>query len=279
MTGDGVSGGDMPNFPWLSRPDVPPIGDASWAALLAGDDLPAGSPPELRPVSETLAALRGGPASDELAGEAAALAAFRAGLGVSSPARRPRRRLAVLSSLPARAAAAATVAVLSLGGLAAAAFAGALPSPLQTFAHTTFGAPAAAARTGGSPSPSGPGPAGHAAYGLCTAWAHAKAHGTGTQKAVAFRNLAAAAGGAGRVGTYCATVPHPGAAASSQPHGHSTPISHPTPHGHSKPTSNPTPHGHSTPASHPTPHGHGKPTSSPTPHGSGKPTSKPAPNR
>ena len=271
MTGDGVSGGDMPNLPWLSRPDVPPIGDASWAALLAGDDLPAGSPPELRPVSETLAALRGGPASDELAGEAAALAAFRAGLGVSSPARRPRRRLAVLSSLPARAAAAATVAVLSLGGLAAAAFAGALPSPLQTFAHTTFGAPAAAARTGGSPSPSGPGPAGHAAYGLCTAWAHAKAHGTAGQRAVAFGNLAAAAGGAAKVTTYCATAAPPGTSPSQAPQ------PAPTPHGTGRPSGLPAPHASGKPTGLPAPHGTGEPTVRPTPHGTGKPTGLPTP--
>jgi hypothetical protein len=265
MTGDGVSGGDMPNLPWLSRRDVPETGDASLAALLAGAQLPPDSPPEFQPVADVLAALKAGPARDELAGEAAALTEFREGLGVPGPGRRSRRRPGLLPSLSARAAIAAAVAAMSLSGLATAAYAGALPAPLQTFAHTTFGAPAAGASTGGSPSPSGPGPAGHAAYGLCTAWAHAKAHGTGTQKAVAFRNLAAAAGGAGRVGTYCATVPHPGASASSQPHGHGKPISHPTPHGHGKPTSNPTPHGHSTPASHPTPHGHGKPTSKPAP--------------
>jgi hypothetical protein len=263
----------MPNLAWLSRRDAPPIGDASLEALLAGADLPAGSPPELEPLSETLAALKAGPAGDELAGEAAALAVFREGLGESSPNRRPRRRPAVLSSLSARAAAAMTVAVLGFGGLATAAFAGALPSPMQSFAHTTFGAPDAAARTDGSPSPSGPDPTGHAAYGLCTAWAHARAHGTAEQKAVALRNLAAAAGGAGRVAAYCATVPHPGRSASSQPHATGKPASHPTPHGSGKPASHPTPHGSGKPASHPTPHGSGKPASRPTPHATGRPAS------
>jgi hypothetical protein len=103
----------MPNFPWPSRRDVPEIGDTSLAALLAGPELPAGSPPELQPLSEVLAALAAGPASDELAGEDAALAAFRNRVGVPVPARRPRRRPTLLSPLlSARTAAAATVAAL-----------------------------------------------------------------------------------------------------------------------------------------------------------------------
>jgi hypothetical protein len=256
----------MPNFPWLGRQDVSAISDASLSALLAGAELPAGSPPELRPVAEALAALAAAPTSDELSGEAEVLAVFREGLGVPSPTRRPRRRPTLLSPLlSARAAAAATVAALGIGGFATAAFANALPAPLQGFAHTTIGAPAAraaapaaTARTHmhSSPSPVGPDATSHAAYGLCTAWAHAQAHGTGQQKAVAFRNLAAAAGGAGNVAAYCATVPHPRASQSD---------------GNGKPTSHPTPHATGQPSSHPTPHASGKPSSQPTPHATGKP--------
>jgi hypothetical protein len=237
----------MPNFPWLGRRDVSAISDASLSALLAGAELPAGSAPELRPIAEALAALTAPPASDELSGEAEVLAVFRERLGVPSPTRRPRRRTTLLSPLlSARAAAAATAVALGIGGFATAAFANALPAPLQSLAHTTFGAPdahaAPAATADNSPSPVGPDATGHAAYGLCTAWAQAKADGTRKQKAVAFRNLAAAAGGAGKVAAYCATVPHPGASPSKKPHGNGKPTSHPTPHGNGRPTSHPTPH-------------------------------------
>jgi hypothetical protein len=160
--------------------------------------------------------------------------------------------------LSARAAAAAAVAALGIGGFATAAFAGALPAPVQQFAHHTIGAPAAhatAARTHDSPSPAGPGATGHPAYGLCTAWAHAKKNGTAKQKAVAFRNLAAAAGGAGNVAAFCAAVPNPGALSSHASHPTGPPTSHPT----GPPTSHPT----GPPTSHPTPHATGQRSSHP----------------
>jgi hypothetical protein len=170
------------------------------------------------------------------------------------------------SLLSARAAAVAAVAALSLGGFATAAFAGALPAPAQQFAHHTFGAPAAdggqltgthpsATATPAAPNSAGPNATGPAAFGLCTAWAHAKAHGTSSQQAVAFRNLAAAAGGASNVAAYCAAVPHPGPSSSHPAHPAGPPASHPT----------------GPPASHPT----GKPSSHPTPHATGQPTSHP----
>lgn len=267
MTGPGVPENDMPNFPWPGRRDVSAISDASLSALLAGAELPAGSPPGLRPVAEALAALTAAPAGDELTGEAEALAVFRDRLGVPSPTRRPRRRPALLAPLlSARAAAAAAVAALGIGGFATAAFAGALPAPAQQFAHHTIGAPAAHASqptsthasqpTSTHPSatdtPAGPDATGPAAFGLCTAWTHAKEHGTTKQKAVAFRNLAQAAGGAGNVADYCGTVPHPGAS-----HSRSTgkPSSHPTP-----------PHPTGPPSSHPTGPPSSHPTGPPTPH-------------
>jgi hypothetical protein len=261
----------MPNFPWLSSQDVPEMGDASLAALLAGAEPAEGLPPDLQPVADALAALTARPASDELAGEAAALAEFANRVGVSVPVSRSRhRRHPLLASLlSARAAAVAAVAALSLGGFATAAFAGALPAPAQQFAHHTFGAPAAddGRLTGTHPSatatPAGPDATGPAAFGLCTAWAHAKAHGTSSQQAVAFRNLAAAAGGASNVAAYCAAVPHPGPSSSHTSHPTGPPTSHPT----GPPTSHPT----GPPTSHPT----GPPTSHPTPHATGQPTSHP----
>jgi len=253
----------MPNFPWLSGQDAPEMEDASLAAMLAGAEPAEGLAPGQRPLADALAALTARPASDELAGEAAALAEFYSRGGVPVPASRSRnRRHPVLTSLlSARAAAAAAIAALSLGGVATAAFAGALPAPAQQFAHHTFGAPAARGgqTTGTHPSatatPAGPDATGPAAFGLCTAWAHAKAHGTSSQQAVAFRNLAAAAGGASNVAAYCAAVPHPGPSSARTAHPTGPPASHPT----------------GPPASHPT----GPPTPHPTPHATGRPSPHP----
>src|SRR5215472_12546698 len=238
-------------------------GHLSLAALLAGAEPLVGSAPRLQPVADVLAALTAGPDRDALAGEAAALAGFRNRVGVPVPVNRSRyRRHPLLASLlSARAASVVAAAALSLGGFATAAFAGALPAPAQQFAHHTFGAPAAGGSqpTGTHPNatatPVGPDATGPAAFGLCTAWAHAKAHGNSSQQAVAFRNLAAAAGGASNVAAYCAAVPHPGASSSRTAHPTGPPASHPT----------------GPPASHPT----GPPTPHPTPHATGRPSPHP----
>jgi hypothetical protein len=260
VTGSSVLDGDMPNFPWSGRREAAPLSDAALAALLAGADLPAGAPAEVRAVAEALAALTGGPAGDELAGEAAALAAFRDRYGVPGPVTQRRRRPPLLAPVLSARAAAIAVTVLALGGLATATYAGTLPTPAQQFAHSVIGAPAAhptaTGHPAGSASPVGPDATGHPAYGLCTAWSHAKAHGTRKQQAVAFENLAAAAGGAAHVTAFCAAVPHPGSTV--QPAG--GPAAHPTPSHPGRPTAHPTP-------SHP-----GRPTAQPTPsHSTGQP--------
>jgi hypothetical protein len=174
------------------------------------------------------------------------------------------------SLLTAKAAVAAAAAAAALGGVAAAACTGTLPAPAQQFAHSVIGAPSPQpSHRPGTPQPShrpatpqatpartdaaGPDAAGPAAFGLCTAYAHAKAHGTASQKAVAFRNLAAAAGGAAKIAAYCAAVPHPGRPQSSQP------ASAPT-------------HPAGRPSSHPT----GKLSPQPAPHRTGRPSSAPA---
>ncbi len=157
------------------------------------------------------------------------------------------------SLLSVKLAAAAAVAV---GATATAAYAGALPASMQNLAHDTIGAPPA--HSGASPAssatPVGPDASGHAAYGLCTAYAHLKANGSASQKAVAFRNLATAAGGAANVTAYCAGVAHPGATPSGKP------ASHPTGKPATVPSQAPASHPTSKPASHPT----GKPSSHPT---------------
>jgi DNA-directed RNA polymerase specialized sigma24 family protein len=130
--------------------------------------------------------------------------------------------------------AAMSATAVSLGGLGAAAYTGSLPAPVQRVMHDALGAPAPrgdvdqadqGAASGGSsgkagpsstPGPAvGPGAGSAAASGLCRAWAQDQAKGVARDRSVAYRNLAAAAGGAGQVTQYCAATavgktPHPG---------------------------------------------------------------------
>jgi hypothetical protein len=226
----------MPNLRWLTHRDEPVTGDPSLAALLAWAEFPPGSAPEMKPVAEVLAALTAGPADDELAGEAAALAAYRHQGGVPRPATpaRHRRRRPLFPFLSARAAAtvAAAAAVLIFSAFATAAYTQVLPAPVQRLAHAIIGAPAADGGPGTAPSPAGsgatvPGATGSAGTG--------RAGGTPTGRA------------------YPSPTPH----ATSQP----------TPQGSSEPTTGPTPQDSGTPTPAPT-KTKGKPSSHPT-HGNG----------
>jgi len=174
-----------------------------------------------------LAALRAAPGHGELTGLDPVLAEFRGAGG--RPDRfhrsRPRRPALLRTLLSVKVAGAVAAAVL--GGSVAAAYAGVLPAALQKIAHTSIAAPAASARpspheTHRAGAPVGPDPAGPAAHGLCTAYSHAEAHGSAAQQAVAFRNLAAAAGGGDKVAAYCASTPRPGNGAHGKPAGHAT---------------------------------------------------------
>jgi hypothetical protein len=251
------------------------IKDTSLAALLAGAELPVGLPPELRPVAGALAELRAGPFSDELAGEAEILAVFRDQCGALRMTRRPPARKPPLLSRPllVKATAAAAI-VLSLSGIAAAASAGALPARVQRLAHDFISAPPPGTlQPALTPSPARPAAIGDPASGLCTAWAHAQAHGTRKQQAAAFGRLVAVAGGPGKVTAYCAMAARPGPSPSQRtqpaptPHGTGQPSVLPVPHDSGKPSGLPTPHGTSGPTAHPTPHRTGKPSGPPTPHG------------
>jgi hypothetical protein len=121
-------------------------------------------------------------------------------------------------------------AALSLGGLGAAAYAGALPAGIQSVAHTLIAAPVAqhpkpheqqpihhdpsampATGKGHAQGPKktvpvGPDASGPAAFGLCNAYANMKRHGNAIGHSIAMRNLAAAAGGASQIDAYCAKV-------------------------------------------------------------------------
>jgi hypothetical protein len=243
----------MPTFPWPAPGDVPAVGDIAFDGLLEGNPLPEDTAAGLRVAADVIAALNCAPAASELAAETGALAVFRGKGGVPDEPVRSRRRRHPLPSplLSAKLAAAVAATAVTLGGgaVAAAAYTGALPASMQQLAHHTIGAPVA--RPTPSASPAGPDAAGHPAYGLCTAYAHLKAHGSAKQKAVAFRNLAAAAGGAANVTAYCAAVTHPGTTPTGKPASlpSQAPASHPT----GQPTSLPT----QVPTSHPT----GQPTS------------------
>jgi len=144
VTGDGVSGSNMPSLPRTSRPDVSSAGDTSLESLLAGSGLPAGASPELRPVADVLAALSARPEDDELTGLAAAQTEFRRHVILPVQGRQPPRRRpgGLASRLGVKVAAASAAVVMALGGAAAAAYAGVLPSSWQQFAHSAFGAPA-----------------------------------------------------------------------------------------------------------------------------------------
>jgi len=280
MSGWDVSDADMPNIPGSPRADVPELPDGALEALLTGDLTTDEAWAGLQPAAALLAALNAAPQDGELAGHARVLAEFRRRGGRPVHARRSARRRSRLLTvlLTAKAAAAAAAAAVALGGVAAAAYTGTLPAPAQQFAHGVIGAPSPQpshrpatpqpSHRPGTPQPSyrpgvphatpartdavGPDATGPAAFGLCTAYAHATAHGTASQKAVAFGNLAAAAGGAAKIAAYCTAVPHPG---NSQPGQPASAPAHPAGH-----------------PSHPT----GKPSSHPTPHQGRRPSSAPA---
>lgn len=116
--------------------------------LLDGLPLPLDAPPEMSTLPTILADLAGPAGPSELAGEVAVLSRFQrslspAGIPGAHPAHRhagrsrPRSRLAAHR---ARLAAIAVAAVAGLGGTAAA-YAGVLPAPVQTFAHRMIGVP------------------------------------------------------------------------------------------------------------------------------------------
>lgn len=148
MSGDDVSKGEMPKNPFSrdSRPVAAPQGDEPvfpFGAQIENGD-------EVDPVLTDLFRAASAPASAaELAGEGSAMAAFRAAMvtGVSTTQRRAPWRPRMITTLTATTAGkfalAAIAGGVSLGGASAAAFATALPAPLQNIAHHAIGAPAA----------------------------------------------------------------------------------------------------------------------------------------
>jgi hypothetical protein len=214
--------------------------------LLEGRLDSASIPPGYRGLAQLLAAAAAPAAPQELARERRALASFVAVLQSRPPTLFPRRTPVPTKVLTIKAAAAALVAVLSIGGIAAAAT-GLLPdqaSPVAEKAAATTAADAAAHGLGQAAAASlagteqagstagqgreaavGPDATGAARVGLCRAWQAGQGADHGRRMdAVAFQALADAAGGAGQVAAYCEDVTA-GASADAHSQGQGSPSS------------------------------------------------------
>jgi hypothetical protein len=238
MTDDSALGPDM--HPPLRFPEaaLPAADQDLLERLLEGRLDPASAPPRYGGLARLLAAATAPATPQELAGEQLVMASFAAEMRSHPPTLSPRRTAVPRKVLTIRAAPPALVAVLSLGGVAAAA-SGLLPdqaSPVADQASATTGADAAAHGLGkaaaanlggaaddgsaeGQGSAAGPDAAAAARAGLCRAWQAGQGADHGQKAdAVAFQALAEAAGGADHIATYCQDVT---AGASADAHGQS----------------------------------------------------------
>jgi hypothetical protein len=174
-------------------------------------------------LSFLLAAAAAPPRPDELVGLPSAMAAFERAGDLDRPMARQIRRSLLARSVAVKALAGA--AALLVGGTAVAAETGSLPGGAQQQAHDLFSslgvpAPGAGADPPGAtptlaepsptPSPSGVGrtlsPSSPAVLGLCRAWAANQTNKGKAMAAEALQDLAAAAGGAERIGALCAPL-------------------------------------------------------------------------
>ena len=208
---------------------APPVGDQDkLERLLDGRLDPGSAPPGYGGLARLLAAAAAPAAPGELAGEQLAMATFAAEMRSRPPILSPRRTAVPRKVFTMKAAAAALLAVLSIGGAAAAAT-GLLPdqaSPVADQATATTAADAAAHGLGkaavanksgtaqaGSPdgqgreSAVGPDATAAARAGLCRAWQAGQGGDHGRRMdSVAFQALVDAAGGADKVAGYCKDV-------------------------------------------------------------------------
>ena len=239
MSDDDALGADM--HPLLGPLEPTPIDDQDLLERLLDSRLnPASAPPGYGGLVRLLAAATAPATPEELAGEQLAMPTFTAAMRSHPPTLSPRRTAVPRKILTMKAAAAALVAALSIGGVAAAA-GGLLPdqaSPVADQAPATTGADAAAQGLGkaaaanlggaadagsadgqGRASAVGPDASAVARAGLCRAWQAGQGADHG-QKAdsVAFQALVEAAGGADNIAAYCQDV---AAGSSADAHGKS----------------------------------------------------------
>jgi hypothetical protein len=196
--------------------------------LLDGRLDPASVPPGCDGLARLLAAATAPATPQEQVGEQQTMASFAAVMRSTRPTLSPRRTAVARKVFTMKAAAAALVAVLSVGGVAAAAT-GLLPgqaSPVADQAPASTAADAAAhglgkaavASTGGAAqagatdaqgraSAVGPDATAAARAGLCRAWQAGQGGDHGRRMdAVAFQALVAAAGGVGNIAAWCEDV-------------------------------------------------------------------------
>jgi hypothetical protein len=262
MTGSDASWPEMPGFPLPRRPATP-LDESVLDALLTGTSLPPDAPHQAHTVADMLASLADPAAPGALAGEAAARRAFARSTSpasISAAGRRPDSggRSRVAAFVTTRLAAALAAVAVALGGAAGAAYAGALPDPIQNFAHAVIGAPA--------PHQSAAWPPGTRQEISRQCAVYRRAVTQGAPATGEFTKLARAAGGTGRIGAYCATVLQAGPVpalshrASGNGYGttkaHSQKKPHPTAKPHPTPKPHPTAKPHPTPGPHPTPEPH-----------------------
>jgi hypothetical protein len=183
---------ELPTSRWRRRePDVLLLD-----AIMAGQALPADAPRQIRVLADWLTQLAKPNGPGELAGEAAAMSAFRRRISPATTmplarARSHRLRRPRLMAGRARLAAAFATAAVAVGG-SAAAYAGVLPGPVQNLAHRLIDAPPAfdnAAHPAAGNQPPGLHHGGGASRGSTTSRKHqqvshgiAKSHGKRTRR-------------------------------------------------------------------------------------------------
>jgi hypothetical protein len=173
--------------------------------LLRGRLDPGDAPSGYAQVARVTKAATAPATPEELAGQAAAVAAFRAAAHATPPTVLPRRASMPSRSFRFKAAAAVVVAVLSVGGVAAATgmLSGGSQQAAQHASATSQAGSPARAHSGASTT-HGPDATGSAKDGLCQAWQSGQgATNGGRMDATAFQALVAAAGGADQVAAYC----------------------------------------------------------------------------
>jgi hypothetical protein len=271
MSGDGALGADMHRLLGFLEAGPPGADQDTLERLLDGRLDAASAPPGYGGLARLLVATSAPAAPEELAGERQALATFAAVMRSHPPTLSPRRTAVPRKVFTRRAAAAALVAALSIGGVAAAAT-GLLPdqaSPVANQAAATTAANAAAhdlgkaavanmggtAKAGstdgqGRESAVGPDATAAAHAGLCRAWEAGQGGDHGRRMdSVAFQALVDAAGGADKVAAYCRDVAAGSAGAHGQ--GQASPPS-------SGPTADPGPPADAGPPASTGPGGHGQ---------------------
>jgi hypothetical protein len=185
---------------------APPVADKDLLERLLGGRLsPADAPAGYGGLARLLAAATAPATSEELAGEQALLAEFAVVMPSRPPTLVPRRATMPSKPFTVKAAAAVLVAVLSIGGVAAAAT-GLLPSQARQVADQASSTSAASA-AGQGLGRAAVADLDRASHGLCRAWQAGKGSDSGRRTdSPAFQALTAAAGGADKVAGYCADI-------------------------------------------------------------------------